>query len=300
VAAASGRTAPDYPGAARIADLAKQLHKLDLPINRVVVDDDLYSGPRVSPAWAKDDVPSDYASAITPVMIDGGRNQTGDLIRTDTPDLSAGQALAAALDIPNADVVRGHAPRGAKPIATVRSAPFDVLIEQMLVASDNVMAECLARQVALAEGQPASFAGAVAAIRTVLGRLGVDVGQGMLDGSGLAAHDRLSVDTLAQVLRLTVTTPRLRPVLASLPVSAWSGTLAERYRGPIAHAAAGLVRAKTGTLSDVSSLAGVVHDRDGRLLLFAFIADKVPGGLTPYAEKALDVIVTALSKCGCR
>lgn len=297
---ASGRTAPDYPGAARIADLAAQVRKLNLPVNRVVVDDSLFTGPSVSPAWAKDDVPSDYASGITAVMADGGRAAPGDLVRSATPDLAAGAELAAALDIPDADITRGRAPKHARVLATVHSAPLGTLVEQMLLASDNVIAECLARQVALAEHQPASFTGAARAVRAVLKGLGVDPGAGLLDGSGLSAHDRLSTQTLTRVLRLSVTTDRLRGVLAALPVAAWSGTLAQRYRGPVGRAAAGLVRAKTGTLTAVSSLAGVVHDSDGRLLVFALIADRVPDDLTPYAEGALDVVVTRLSACGCR
>lgn len=300
LSAAPARKATEYPDAARISDLAAQLRKRNLPINRVVVDDSLYSGPKVSPVWAKGDVPSDYASAITAVMADGGRAAPGDVVRSDTPDLAAGAELAAALDIPNADIARGKAPARGRVLAAVQSAPFGALVEQMLLASDNVIAECLARQVALAEKQPASFVGAARAVRTVLKRLGVDPGAGLLDGSGLSSRDRVSTQVLARVLRLAVTTARLRGVLTALPVAAWSGTLALRYRGPIGHAAAGLVRAKTGTLTGVSSLAGVVHDRSGRLLVFALIADRVPGDLTPYAEGALDVIVTKLASCGCR
>ena len=86
----------------------------------------------------------------------------------------------------------GNAPAGAKPVASVQSAPVAELVDQMLQTSDNVIADVLARQVALAEHQPASFTGAVAAIRTVLGRLGAHVGAGMHDGSGLSSGDRVS------------------------------------------------------------------------------------------------------------
>jgi D-alanyl-D-alanine carboxypeptidase/D-alanyl-D-alanine-endopeptidase (penicillin-binding protein 4) len=59
-----------------------------------------------------------------------------------------------------------------------------------------------------------------------------------------------------------------------------------------------VIRAKTGTLTGVSSLVGLVHDRDGRLLAFAFIADRT--GATPAAEAALDVLAARLAGCGCR
>ncbi|MDQ6873444.1 MAG: D-alanyl-D-alanine carboxypeptidase, partial [Actinomycetota bacterium] len=63
---------------------------------------------------------------------------------------------------------------------------------------------------------------------------------------------------------------------------------------------AGRVRAKTGTLSGVSALAGVVRDTDGRLLVFAVLADRVPAGGTDGAEIALDRVAAALAGCGCR
>ncbi|MDT4935178.1 MAG: hypothetical protein QOK11_3070, partial [Pseudonocardiales bacterium] len=92
-------------------------------------------------------------------------------------------------------------------------------------------------------------------------------------------------------------------IVTALPVAAWSGTLSGRYlRGSGATAGAGVVRAKTGTLTSVSSLAGFVHDADGRLLAFAVLADHVaPGdGPTAAAEAALDRIAAALAGCGCR
>jgi len=296
-AAAAGQPGA-YPDAARLSSLAHQLR--DEPVRRIVVDDSLFTGPDVAPQWAPEDVPSDYASAITAMMADGGRAAPGDTIRSATPDLAAGHALARLLGAPSAAVTRGTAPAGARTLATVRSAPLDELVEQMLQQSDNVIAEVLARQVAIAAGQPASFTGGAAAIRATLARLGVRVGAGMVDGSGLAASDRISPVTLTDLLRVVAgpARPELHDVLAGLPVAAWSGTLADRYvAGSGSAAAAGAVRAKTGTLTGVSSLAGVVHDSSGRLLAFAFIADRAPS--TAAADAALDRVVTALAHCGC-
>jgi D-alanyl-D-alanine carboxypeptidase/D-alanyl-D-alanine-endopeptidase (penicillin-binding protein 4) len=169
----------------------------------------------------------------------------------------------------------------------------------MLQQSDNVIAECMARQVALAVHQPASFVGAAHAIRSVLQRLGTDPGSGLVDGSGLAAKDRLSPADLVGVLRLIAgqTRPALHNVLAGLPIAGWSGTLADRYLSGASRVAAGVVRAKTGTLTGVSTLAGLVHDQSGRLLVFAFMADGVPS--TYDADRALDVLAAKLATCGC-
>lgn len=292
-------TAALYPGAARLADLARRLRAANVAIRGIVVDDSLFSGPSVSPAWAPEDVPSLYASAITPVLADGGLAHPGDYLRSATPDLDVGHELAALLGRPGLPVTSGVAPPGAHELARVESAPIGTLVEQMLQQSDNVIAECMARQVALAEHQPASFLGAAHAIRTVLTRLGIDPGGGLVDGSGLAAKDRLSPAGLVGVLRLIAGSrrPALHTVLAGMPVAGWSGTLADRYLSGVSRVGAGVVRAKTGTLSGVSTLAGLVHDKSGRLLAFAFLADGVPS--TYDADRALDVLAGKLAACGC-
>jgi D-alanyl-D-alanine carboxypeptidase/D-alanyl-D-alanine-endopeptidase (penicillin-binding protein 4) len=81
-------------------------------------------------------------------------------------------------------------------------------------------------------------------------------------------------------------------------VADWDGTLAGRFTAddPAAHRGAGLVRAKTGTLTSVSTLAGVVTTTSGRLLIFAFMAPAVGGTVaaTDAAESALDRSAAAL------
>jgi D-alanyl-D-alanine carboxypeptidase/D-alanyl-D-alanine-endopeptidase (penicillin-binding protein 4) len=135
----------------------------------------------------------------------------------------------------------------------------------------------------------------------VLGRLGIPV-SGLVDGSGLSRRDRIAPAVLAAVLRATVSTsqPALHGLIPGLPVSGYDGTLGDRYREGPPTAAAGVVRAKTGSLTHVTSLAGMVTDTDGRLLVFAFLADRVPAGGIRSAEAALDVATTALGRCGCR
>lgn len=305
LSATDGSGPTPYPDAARIGDLAAQLRKANVVVSRIVVDGSLFSGPSRSPAWAAEDIPSDYAAPITAAMVDGARAAPTDVLRSVTPDLDAGRALAAALGRPGAAIALGIAAPGARQLAAVQSAPFSDLIEQMLQQSDNVIAECLARQVALATHATASFTGSAAAIRTVLAGLGTDPGAGMVDGSGLAAGDRVSTASLVGVLRLIASGPRpaLRDIVTALPVAGWSGTLADRYTTAASGGlAAGAVRAKTGTLTGVSALAGLVRDADGRLLVFAFIADRVPAGTaaTTAAETALDAAAAALAACGCR
>jgi D-alanyl-D-alanine carboxypeptidase/D-alanyl-D-alanine-endopeptidase (penicillin-binding protein 4) len=290
-----------YEAAARVSTLAALAKQAGLgPVSRVVVDSSLFSGPTMAPTWNPADVRGGYIAPITAVMVDAGR-QDGLRARSTTPDLAAGRALAVALGTPKAAVVPGRAPVGATTLATVSSQPIPRLVEQMLLASDNVLAEALARQVAIAEGRPASFAGAVDSTREVLARLGMPAGDRLLDGSGLSAQDRVTPALLAALLRAAADPdqPGLHALVPGLPVSGYLGTLDDRYRTGPAAVAAGEVRAKTGTLDGVTSLAGLVRGADGRLLVFAVVADGVPAGGTLPAEAALDEVAAALTTCGC-
>ncbi|MCW2528274.1 MAG: dacB [Pseudonocardiales bacterium] len=293
-----------YPSAARLADLAAQITSTmgATPVTSIVVDTSLFDGPRVGPGWVAEDVPSDYASAITALMVDGGLPAAGGLIRSAIPELEAGRALATLLGVPAVPVTSGVAPPGAAPLGVVESAPILDLVEQMLSGSDNVIAEMLARQIALKAGQPATFAGATVAIRAALAAAGIVLPETLVDASGLSGTDRLSASFLVGLLRTALdgSRPGLAQLVSALPVSGWEGTLATRYQLPPANAAAGAVRAKTGTLTGVVTLAGTVRDATGRWLTFAIMTDQVPDGGTEAAEAALDVVAANLAGCGCR
>jgi D-alanyl-D-alanine carboxypeptidase/D-alanyl-D-alanine-endopeptidase (penicillin-binding protein 4) len=130
--------------------------------------------------------------------------------------------------------------------------------------------------------------------------LGVNVdGARLVGGSGLGSGNALSPQTLTDVLKLATSTehPELRQVLSGLPIAAATGTLAGRFDDRNDRPAAGVVRAKTGTLTGVHSLAGVVVDADGRMLLFAVLAGGKKAGA---AREALDDLGTTLAACGCR
>jgi D-alanyl-D-alanine carboxypeptidase/D-alanyl-D-alanine-endopeptidase (penicillin-binding protein 4) len=86
--------------------------------------------------------------------------------------------------------------------------------------------------------------------------------------------------------------PELRALLSGLPVAGYSGSLGGRGAAGL-----GVVRAKTGTLAHVNALAGYAIDSDDRMLLFAVVADATADGWP--AERALDQIAAAISRCGC-
>ncbi len=301
-----------YPAPARLTDLATRTRTAlgTTAVTRVLVDESLYSGDRLGDGWKDSYVTEGAVAPVGPLSVDGGRVRPDRVRRHLDPAVAAGEAFAALLGGP-VEVDRGSASPGAAELAAVVSPPVPLLVERMLARSDNDLAEALARHVAISQGRPASFAGAAAAVRDVLGPYLDEVGVGrdavaLVDGSGLSRLNRLQPAALTRLLAAVAaddgspTAERLTPVLAGLPVAGFTGTLSDRYREGDALPAAGVVRAKTGTLNGVSALAGLVRTADGRLLAFDLTADGVPAGATRQAEAALDRLAAALAACGCR
>src|SRR5690606_16436624 len=153
--------------------------------------------------------------------------------------------------------------------------------------------------VAAEAGLPASFEGATAAVLAAVGRLGVDTSTVRLaDCSGLGDGSSVQPIVLVNLLLKIVSpdNPHLRDLAVSLPVAGLSGTLHERFT---VSPARGLVRAKTGSLPGVTSLAGTTVTKDGRLLVFVVMADKVPDGASWNARATVDAFTTRLTSCGC-
>ncbi|MEU3630417.1 D-alanyl-D-alanine carboxypeptidase/D-alanyl-D-alanine endopeptidase [Streptomyces fradiae] len=277
------------------ADTAKALRARGAAPTALAYDTSLYSGPVRHRIGVNDNI-----APVTALMTDAGRldgSTHGPAPRAADPAREAARAFAGQLAAHGVQVpapVPGRAPSRPVRLAVTRSAPLSALVERTLTHSDNDLAEALARATARASRRPASFDGAGAAVRDRLGKLGVPLdGAAFRDGSGLDRRDRVSARLLTALLARAADPahPRLRPVLTGLPVGGFTGTLRERYTD--GSPAAGLVRAKTGTLSGVNALAGTAVTRDGRLLAFAFLASNTP---SPYeAQPALDALATALA-----
>ena len=96
----------------------------------------------------------------------------------------------------------------------------------MLRESNNVIAENIARQLAIAMGLPATFGGAADAVATELRRLGVTTPISLVDASGLSPQDGIAPETLVRVLEVASAGPsRLRGAITGLPVAGFSATL---------------------------------------------------------------------------
>ena len=270
----------------------------------VAVDGSLFAGPAVSPDWPASYVGAGVVAPVSALSVDEGRVRPDSDVRERDPAIAAGQDLARMLARRGLDVapavVRATAPAGAETLAAVSSPTVAELVQQALQNSDNDLAEALLRVAAVAHGQPATFEGGTATVLATLTELGVPTdGVVLLDGSGLARGSRVPPVTLATLLRAAAdgSHPELAALVEGLPVAAFSGTLATRFDDPGADGTArgaGVVRAKTGTLTGVSSLAGVTAVA-GRPVVFVAMSDRVPVGATVEARDALDRFASTLA-----
>jgi D-alanyl-D-alanine carboxypeptidase/D-alanyl-D-alanine-endopeptidase (penicillin-binding protein 4) len=308
----------DYPQPATLAALAAKTAAALKTAGRGSVqlgyDTSLYSGPALAPGWDDGLVTSGNVTPITSLEADQGRLTPGGALeddddptnynpRTMDPAGMTAAAFAALLEKDGITVTgsptSATAPAGAATIAQVKSPVLASVVEQMLQESNNVIAENLARQVAIATGRRATFSGAAAAVMAEIHTLGVTTPISLVDGSGLSADDGIAPVTLVRVLAAASADPRVRSAITGLPVAGFTGTLSPGHSvfGAITGTARGVVRAKTGNLSSVAALAGIVVDHSGRPLIFAFMAPQATssGGLPVAAATAMDNAAAALA-----
>lgn len=297
-----------FTSPAAIDDLAEQVSAaLDgEQVTEIVVDNSAREGSLFNRTWSGDDIGAGNVAPLSAVMIDAGRYDPSDSYspRSSTPGSDVGEALASALGADGASVnttgsaadVDGGEDGGdsnSDALGTVYSAPLTTRIRDMLLHSDNLLAEAVAREVAVARGEDPTFEGAATATLDALSEDGIDVGDAVLrDNSGMSGDNRLNARILDGIVSSAGTDDRLRVLLDSLPVAAGSGTLTERYGTDSgARDGAGWVRAKTGTLDGVNTLAGTVTTQGGRTLSFAFLSN---GSDLDAGRAALDRLAAAL------
>ncbi|HYI18004.1 MAG TPA: D-alanyl-D-alanine carboxypeptidase/D-alanyl-D-alanine-endopeptidase [Solirubrobacteraceae bacterium] len=179
----------------------------------------------------------------------------------------AKQLRHLGIDIP-ASTRRGRTPDDAEPVAAWRSASMRSLVRQMNPPSDNFIAEMLIKAIAVADGELGTTSGGAAAIEETLGKE-FDIQPTIVDGSGLSRSDRTSPRQVVTMLQALADEPSFE---RSLPVAGRTGTIYDRMRGTPAQ---DRCRAKTGTLRDVSALAGYCMTVSGERVAFAFLMNYV-------------------------
>lgn len=301
---AGAESGPLFPGSATLTEAADVVRHGGLHPERIVVDPGPYTGPDMGPGWSPVEIAAGNLAPVQPWMLDAGRIDPAEVYspRHAEPALAAGRALSDELGVDPARVaVSGDPVATAHELGRVHSAPLIDRLRSMLEHSDNVLAEAICREVAL-DREPdrkADFAGGTRAVVDTLADSGVDMSDVRLaDCSGMSSESRISATVLTDVLRLAAApdaSREMRDLLDALPVAGATGTLSGRYEGP-SEPGAGWVRAKTGTLTGTSALAGTVTDAGGRSMSFALLAR----GTSPAdARPVLDRIASELRVCDC-
>ena len=177
----------------------------------------------------------------------------------------------------------------AVPLATIESVPLEQILTFMDHESDNFTAELLLKQLGAGLSFQGTSATGAAVIRQLLTEQQIPLaGVRIADGSGLSRLDRLTTNAVVAMLRASWLDQDLREILlGALPLAGRSGTLDSRMRGT---AAAGRVRAKTGTLNEASALSGYARRR----YAFSVIQNGSPVS-TYWARKAQDRFATVLA-----
>ncbi|WP_130012640.1 D-alanyl-D-alanine carboxypeptidase/D-alanyl-D-alanine-endopeptidase [Serinicoccus sediminis] len=311
-------------GHAGIADLAGQTAASlaggdgqDAPEGPVRVSLDLTyaEGPDAVPTWIDRWVAEGFAGRVVQLGRSGDRARPFNPSPR-SPEQQVARVFREALAEQGVEVAGAgddetrapevEVPAEARELASVESAAARDVLALALATSDNAMVEQLARQAAVADGEAADQESVTAWIRqTMVDDYGLDMtGVRIVDASGLSDGTLIPVAAVADVLVAGAdgSHPRLQEVLAAggLPIAGYTGTLATRFHLEVHDPAVGNARAKTGTLPGVSSLAGTVVTRDGRLLVYAMTADDIDEGSAAIeAASVLDEVVADLARCGC-
>lgn len=298
-----------FTDAPAISELADQVRRALPPeelkkITKITVDNSMREKSTFHKSWDLVEIGMGNVTFLDSVMIDAGRiipteNYSA---RSNTPARDVAQALAEdmglgeklknkklKLEVSDDPVGPAH-PTAEEALGQVLSAPLSTRLRDMMLHSDNMLAEAVGREVAISQDLPGTFKGATEGVLKVLKDNGVDTEGAVLhDTSGMSEDNRLSAHNLNSALG----SKKLHALQQDLPVAGAEGALRNRYlAGSGAEDAAGWVRAKTGFLDGVNALAGTVVTKSGRPLSFAFLSN-TPADVGDGRE-ALDRLAAAV------
>ena len=253
----------------------------------VVGDESRYDTVRYVAGWPQRYIDQDAIGPLSALAVNDGfaRYPTEDdrdipLEPAPQPAVEAAAVFTRLLEARGIEVVgqpaAGSAPDTGEELAAIESPPVLDVLGQLLLESDNSTAELLFKEMGRSAGAPTTASGA-AVVQDVVAGLGDAL---VVDGSGLSLDDRVTCGLLVDVL--------LRPETGDvvddlLPVAGQTGTLTERFVGTPLE---GVLRAKTGSLTSVMSLAGVVEDDDPPLV-FALVVNVPPPAAVPDGVELL-------------
>jgi D-alanyl-D-alanine carboxypeptidase/D-alanyl-D-alanine-endopeptidase (penicillin-binding protein 4) len=194
------------------------------------------------------------------------------------------------------EIKRGKTPDDAKQVAKVLSRPLGEAIIDFVKISNNQASESLLKAIAVKQsGEPASFDAGLQAVRTFLTGEAKVAARGLVvsDGSGLSRYSLTSPAQMTRMLTYMWNNFRIGPeFIASLPIGGEDGTLSRRWQNSDLR---GRVRAKTGSMANMSALVGYVSQKSGDVLSFAIMINASANGRAVDRE-IVDLILSAASE----
>jgi D-alanyl-D-alanine carboxypeptidase/D-alanyl-D-alanine-endopeptidase (penicillin-binding protein 4) len=250
------------------AELVRQLqHDGIRRVTGHVIGDGSLFDPRTGPPSSgfQPDIP-DLGGQLSALTYDHGA--TGKLSPPTFAAKQSATTMRAMGILARASRNAGTAPVNVQSLATVSSPPMSVLLRLMDVPSDDFFAEMLAKELGVRFGAGGSSAAGAQVISSAIAAYGIH--PRIVDGSGLSRSDRSSPRGIVELLRALNGTATGAALEAALPTVGVNGTV----RTIAVHTAAqGRCIAKTGTLDNVTNLAGYCHSAGHKLLAFALFID---------------------------
>jgi D-alanyl-D-alanine carboxypeptidase/D-alanyl-D-alanine-endopeptidase (penicillin-binding protein 4) len=313
------------PNQADLADLAKQtadnLKKFKVFEVNLFVDDSSLGVMQRPTDWLDNYFLSSEVHLITALNLD---NPIAPPLAPLDPSVTTGQTFAVYLIKNNIKVnglvFRKTAPKEAYDVAVEYSKSVGQIIEDMLIISNNQDAEILARvSASVAVNDPSTNAATELILKDVE-KLGISsVDNALSDTSGLSRSNKISPSDFSELIYKSIRKPEFEiqlkgdstkflsapsvaiasdtwPVFTGLPTGHGLGTMEKRFNEDNS-AGRGVVRAKTGTLNEVITLAGTVKTKDNVLLSFAILVNKVDEPVK--VRQALDNLMSKIALCEC-
>lgn len=220
--------------------------------------------------------------------------------RIDNPSLLLGNGLKSVLEESGitigGTVQTGPLPQGVPLLADHSSEPLSVILYEAGKLSNNFVTETALKTIGAESGKgPGTWAGSFEETAKVLASWGLEAKSYVYrNGSGLFDANRFSPKQLTTILRAAYMDASIRPEFVShLAVGGVDGTVEERYQD---RAVKGMVRAKTGTLNDVSTLSGYVFDKNGEHPIVFSILVNDASGYVSASRSFQEKMVTAVAK----
>ncbi len=313
------------PNQADLEDLAKQtadnLKKFNVFEVNLFVDDSSL-GPLQRPTdWLDRYFNSSEIHLISALNLD---DPLAPKQAPEDPSITTGQTFAIYLIKNNIKVnglvLRKKAPSDAYDVASEYSKSIAQIIEDMLIISNNQDSEILARvSSSIALNNPSTNAATDLVLKDVE-KLGISsVDNALSDTSGLSRSNKISPSDFSELIYKSVHQPEVSiqaegddskflikpknsippdtwPVFTGLPTGHGLGTMEKRFdedKSP----GRGVVRAKTGTLNQVITLAGTITTKDQAFLSFAILVNRVEK--PNQVREALDNLLNEIAKCDC-